>query len=489
MFNLKTRTKKQHPGSTAIGRRTRLNVDCLESRVVPTGNVTTFQSFGNLALIGDIFDNQIVISQPTLGTITITGTGGTTINGFPSVTKPVTGNLGIALGAGSDSITFDLTSPIFLAGNLTIDYGGANSGVGTKTTQTVNAISGNFLTVDKNFGIRYAKGNVTTNLDNLAISGGLTVRHAAGDSVFKLDNVVGAGTFSTIAGNLLIVNTLGQAKNQIIDTNVGFNVTILNGFARTADNSAGFNQIFNVNNTATLSAIGASVFIKNGNGTSTVNPTTGLTGDVLADVHVVGNATLRLGAGTGVATLLPFNATVAAVNATGVQIDRNLTVAGNSTWTGTIGLGAPITGLTVNRNLMVTTSNRAAHITLDDVTVLMATTILTGQGVDTITIDGTVGDTGSVFAGYFHLGMGPGADVLSINSGAAVAATTRFKARVNVSLGADADILHLATAGIVNFEALTPISLLFDGGTGAINVLDSVPANIAVRTPTFKNFP
>jgi hypothetical protein len=477
MFSPKTRAKAH---------RTRLILDCLESRFVPAGNVTTFRLFGNQLLVGDANSNQIVISQITLGTITIAGTGGTMVNGSSVVTIPLTGNLAIALGAGDDSITFDLTSGMHLPGNVTIDYGGPNAGIGTKTTQTTSATS-NFLTVDGNFGIRYAKGNVTTVLDNMAVSGSMTVLHAAGDSVFTLDNLKGAGSFSTIAGNLNIVNTLGQAKNQIIDTNVGFNVNILNGFARTADNSAGFNQIFNVNNTSTLSSIGASLFVKNGNGTSSTNPTTGLSGDLLADVHVVGNANLRLGAGTGTLVPLPFNATVAAFSATGVTIDHSLAVVGNATWKGTIALGAPVTGLTVKGNLMVNSGNLPATIKLDDVTVLMATKIFTGMGADTITIDGSAGDLGSVFGGSFIVGTGPGADTMSINSGAAVAATTRFKGRVNVSLGRDDDTLHLAKSGTVNFEAPVPTQLLFDGSTGA-NTLDDTPANIGVRTPTFKNF-
>lgn len=486
MSTFTTRRNALRPRSTSAGRRAHLTLDSLESRVVPVGNVTTFQSGGNLALIGDAFTNQIVISQSSLGTVIITGTGGTTVNGFASVIKPLTGNLGIALGAGDDSITFDLTSPIFLPGHLTIDYGGANAGVGTKTTQTINATT-NFLTVDKNFGIRYAKGNVTTKLDNVAVAWNMNVFHAAGDTVFTLDNLSGAGSFSTIAGNLNITNTLGQAKTQIIDTNVGFNVNILNGFARTADKAAGFTQIFNVNNTATLSSIGGNVFIKNGNGTSNINPVTGINGDLLADTHVVGSATLRLGAGTGSTVPLPFNATVAALNATGVTIDRSLTISGTATWTGSITLGAPVTGLTVKRNLAINSGNLPATIKLDDVTVLMATNIVTGKDVQTITIDGTAGDVGSVFTGSFHVGMGPGADTLSINSGAAAAALTRFRGRVNVSLGADDDTLHLANSGIVNFEAAVPTQLLFDGSTG-VNTLDDTPGNIGVRTPTFKNF-
>ena len=436
---------------------------------MPAGNVLTSVSNGTLFIVGDTQDNSIVLSQPQPGTLTITPTGTTLLNGQAgpqSGTMPP--NLDILLGAGTDSLSFDLGSnPIVVPGALTVDYG--TGGTGTKTTQTTGA-NANTLTVGGNLGIRYAAGAVTTVLDNLAVGGNLTVLHAAGDSSFTLDNRAGAGKFSSVGRSLSVTNTQGVADNTVLDTNVTGSVTFANGRARAADNAAGTTKIANANNTS-LAAIGGSLSIRNASGDSA-------TGDTVGDVLVKGNVTLALGSGA-------FKATVAAQHATtGPTIDGNLTVAAAVAGAAKVALGAGGTGLTVKKNLTVRSGNRLAAVALDDLRVTGTTGIFTGAGADTVSIDGAAADSGSTFGGAFSLGTGPGADALAIGSGSAAGATTTFNGSVLVSLGIGDDALKLATAGKVDFTTKVPV---FDGSTGT-NTKTVTTANLHGKAPTFKNF-
>jgi hypothetical protein len=453
------------------GLRALLRLQPLEARDVPaTPDVVTVVRGNTLFLLGDNLNDSVVLSQPLgPGTITITPTAGTLLNGQ---SLPQAGllapNLTIELGAGTDSVTFDLgTNPFLVQNALTIDYGTA--GIGNKVTQTTGAI-GNNLTVGGNFGIRYAAGIPTTTLDNLSVAGGLTVLHGTGDSNLTIDNQAGAGRFSAIGGNLLVTNVMGVATNVIQDTNVAGSVTITNGRARTSDGAAGSTTIDNRNNT-TLATIGGSVSITNVSGNNT-------TGDVIGDVSVTGNVTLALGTGT-------FPAKVAAQNATtGPTVSGNLKITASTSGTSTIQLGAPVTGLTVKKALTVRSGNKPAVFTLDDVSVTGATSLFTGNGNDTISIDGTLNDVGSTFTGGFNLGSGPGTDILNINSGAATAAVTTFKGALTASLGTLNDTLNLANAGIVNFANKVPV---FNGSTGT-NTKNVTTLNLEGKTPTFLHF-
>jgi hypothetical protein len=449
-------------------RRARLSVEPLEPRTVPAGNVATVLSGNTLFLIGDVSDDSIILSQPLgPGTLTITPTGGTTVN---RQLLPVSGvlppNLTIALGAGNDSVAFDLgTRPITIQNALTIDYG--TGGVGTKVTQTTGA-TGNFLTVGGNFGIRYAAGATTTTLDNLAVFGGLTVLHGIGDSTFSLDNKAGSNTFSSVGGNLLVANTQGVATNSVLDTNVRGSVMISNGRAG-AGNLAGTTTIADANNT-TLATIGGNLTISNASGNNS-------TGDTIGDVVVGGSVGLFLGNGT-------FGATVAAQHATtGPTIDGFLTVRAAANGSATVHLGAPGTGLTVKRALTIRGGDQRATVTLDDVSVTGATGIFTGQGADTISIDGTAGDKGSTFGGVFTMTTGPATDTLNIGTGSS-GATTTFRSTVNVSLGAGDDVLNLATVGKVDFVNFSPV---FNGGLGN-NTKDVNAPNLLGKPPIFRNF-
>src|SRR5258708_4172112 len=132
---------------TPSRRNCRLSLEPLEGRDVPVGNVFTSVSNGIMFIVGDTQDNSIILSQPFgSGTLTITPTGATMLNGqLGPETGNIPPNLDILLGAGTDSLSFDLgTNPIIVAGSLGINYG--TGGTGTKTTQTTGASTNN-LTV------------------------------------------------------------------------------------------------------------------------------------------------------------------------------------------------------------------------------------------------------------------------------------------------------------------------------------------------------
>jgi hypothetical protein len=448
----------------------RLSVELLETREVPAGNVVTVVHGSTLFLVGDSQANTIILSQPGgPGTLRITPTGTTTVNGFNTpVNGTLSPNLDIQLGTGDDSISFDLgTSPFVVQNALTIDYFG--TGVGTKTTQTTGAAA-NDLTVGGNLGLRYAAGNVTTTLDNLQVTGGLTVLHATGDGTLTVDNKHAGGAFSKIGGSVVVTSTQGVANNTILDTNIGGNVTITNGKARTSDNAAGSTNIAVANNT-TLATIGGSMTVSNVSGDNAV-------GDAIADVHVKGNVILALGSG-----VFTGSVTKQAVSSA-PTIDGMLRITASANGSASMHLGSPGVGLVVKQSLTLRSGNRAAVVTLDDVSVTTSTSIFTGQGNDTLTIDGATGDAGSTFTGGFNLGTGPGTDTLSINSGSAAAATTTFKGAFSASLGAGNDTLNLATAGIVNFPNRIPT---FNGSLG-INTKNVTTGHLSGMAPKFLNF-
>lgn len=461
--------------STTI-RKCRLALLPLEAREVPAGAVTTAVVLGNLVVTGDSADNQITVSQAATGQVTITGTGGTTVDGGAAVTKSFTGNLVIKLKGGNDTVSFDLTNPIDLPHDLAVSCGPKDTG--TKVTQTINA-AGNDLIVGRNLAITYAAGTVTTTLDNLNVTGNVAVRHGTGDSTFTAESKAAAGVFSHIGGSLSVTNTLGQATNVLADTNVDRNVTFANGRAVTG---AGSTTIANAVNTA-LANIGGNVTVSNASGDSTGG------GDRVGDVHVKGNVRLSLGTGA-------FSATVADVlGASGLAIDGSLTIFGGTDGADTITLGAggaAGVALTVGKNLMVRAGTHAATFALDNVSINGNTSITTGSEADTITIDGAASDEGSTFSGAFAVSTGAGTDTLSINATAGSTATTDFEGRVSVNLGADNDTLNLATGGVVNFLAPANVPVVFDGGAGVGDVNTKVVNMANVRgthpAPVFKHF-
>jgi hypothetical protein len=469
-------TRRTAPKRRAAARRpVRLAVEALEERLALSGNVTAALARGTLTLTGDPLANHVVLSQPGFGQLTLTPADGTTVNGQarPLTFTGVTGDLNIGLGRGADEVDFDLANPIFLLGNLTIDYGASPGGNGNKTTETVNATS-SYLTVAGNLTVRYAAGSVTTVFDNLDVGGNVSVRHGVGDSTFTIDNRVGGeGPYSNVYGNVTVTNTQGRAQNLLADTNVFGNVAFANGLARASDNDAGFNVFDDNHNNTTLATVGGNVSFSNLTGDSHAS-------DDVLDVHVKGNVTLNLGSGN-------FQARVgndAIQQEPVIEGDLNLTGTGSDTVT--LGKAGSGPGLRVMGRLNVRLGLLGDNLDLEDVHVASATSIATGAGNDTVTIDADTGSLGSVFAGAFALKTGGGMDMVRINSNSGDRVTD-FQGPVRVNLGGGDDSLFLATAGTVKFEAAANLPVVFDGGTG-INGKTAALDHLPDRVPTFLHF-
>jgi hypothetical protein len=410
--------------------------------------VTVALSRGTLTLTGDRLANDVTVSQPAPGTITVTPAAGTTVNrgSAPVTVAGLAADLVVRLRAGDDRLAFDLAGPIDLPGRLVIDYGTA--GTGRKVTDTVNAATSG-LTVARDVAVRYAFGYVQTTFHNLTAGGGVAVRHAGGDSYFLLDNLAGAGTFSSVGGNVTVTNMRGLAANSLHDTNVAGNVTFANGYGRTFDRDAGYNNIFNVTNTAALATVRGSVTYRNLTGRSDI-------ADIVSDVHVGGDVTLRLGTGAFLARVNAYAVPVAPV------IDGNLTVTGGGSDTIYIGRGS--TGLTVGKNLTVRAGAGGGTVLLNDVTVGGATVVSAGGGGYRLDIDGDWDAAGSAFAGAFALTAGGGPDRVGVGAGS-VTSQTAFRGPVRFNLGFGNDTLALATTGRVRFDGPAG-KVVFDGGPG-----------------------
>jgi hypothetical protein len=460
----------------------------LEDRLTPAGNVTSSLVAGNLTLTGDALANSITISEPTLnGPLVVTPNGTTTLDGHSAAESfTVTGNLTIQLGAGNDSISFDLgPNPITVPGTLSVNYGSSS---GDKLTHTING-GGNAFTVGQNLAITYGAGAVTTALDNLQVgsnsvphSGNVTITHGPGNSNTTFDSGL-AGLFANILGNLSVTNTSGVADNFLNDTNVGGNVSFNNGRAG-AGNAAGDTQIFNTVNTTTQATIGGNVAISNVNGNSD-----DVDGDFISDVSIGGNVTIKLGTGN-------FNAFV-----TSSRVAQAPTIHGNLSITGTgsdsVNLGAdPIAnpavarfsdGLVVNGNLSVLLSGTGSDsLDLTSLTVGKNTTLTTGSGNATVTInDIRAPAVNSEFHGSFSLTTGAGNDTFNVNGpNSSGSARAIFDGSVAASLGAGNDTLFLATNAGVTFNG-TPDTFDGQGGTNHAHV---TLGNITGTFPTVTNF-
>src|SRR5262249_53487005 len=130
-------------------------LESLDDRLVPS-NVTANLVGGNLSLTDD-GSVSFTISQDRPGRVTLTAADGTTINGQndPVTIDGVTGSLSYNMGAGNDSVTFDLSrTDILIAGDLSI-----TGSSGSKTVVTNTDRRTNFLTVGGNFSEIY--GNST----------------------------------------------------------------------------------------------------------------------------------------------------------------------------------------------------------------------------------------------------------------------------------------------------------------------------------------
>src|SRR4029453_7665064 len=112
-------------------------------------------------------------------------------------------NLSVNLGAGNDSLTFDLSDTGIDVGNLSI-----TGTTGDKTVKTKTDGSDNFLSGPGNYRQGVGDGNESTRLNQFDVAGNMTINHANGGSfVFlRVDPANLGEAFNSVAGDLTVDN-------------------------------------------------------------------------------------------------------------------------------------------------------------------------------------------------------------------------------------------------------------------------------------------
>jgi len=220
-----------------IPNRFRPTVEDLEGRLTPA--ICSVQFFSGLMVInGSALGDDITISQPSPGRITLTGGGSTTLR-FGAATgaavsvgsafapvRSITANLN----TGDDVITFDQTSSISLAGSVKIDLGNGNNSLFQFGDQA--------LSIGGSLTLLQGTGSVDVGLADFRVAGSTSISFGSG----MFENV----NFSTtpgmpnnrIGGNL-IINTARGAKQFFVDnTDVIGGTSIFGG-----SNSIGFTNM------------------------------------------------------------------------------------------------------------------------------------------------------------------------------------------------------------------------------------------------------
>jgi hypothetical protein len=178
-----------------------LGFEQLEDRALLAGNVAASISSGNLRLVGDSLDNQVLVERAGARQVRLTPLEGTTVNGS---TAPVTlggfrRGIGLAAGDGNDEFEFagEANAKFHVFGSVVLDTGSGND-----TLEFTNFRVGRMLS------IRTGDGN-----DQVLASGN------EGGSGLAVFDVAGIGTG---AGNdtVQLANTY-FAKNIVLNIGSG----------------------------------------------------------------------------------------------------------------------------------------------------------------------------------------------------------------------------------------------------------------------------
>jgi hypothetical protein len=465
---------RRAPRSVEV-RRFRPTLESLECRLTPSSNITTSLMGGNLTITDNVAAN-VTLSQPAANEITITTAAGTTINGQtgPVTISGVTGNLNVNLGAGNDSLTFDLSQTSFAVGSVSIT---GTTGNKTVTTSTDGTTTNNFLTVNGNYDENFGNGSEFTKLDQFSVKGNMNFQHANGSAAVFLGVDSGnLGTlFNTVTGNLTAENvtpmgTVGSGADvdALEETNVGGNITALMGTGN-ATGFAGWTTVGSLSNSSVtvggnVNIVGTSGFLAFGDVAND--------GEEVSNANIAGNVTMNLGSGAGNTALFGDGASASSTSA------QNVTILGTGAHDAvTIGPS------TVSGNLVVALLGQGGNsISVDDTSVAGNTALTASGGGNSIAIDNQI--PGSTFGGSVTILTGGTNNILEINSHSQGSpGTTTFDGPVLADLGAGNDTLILAEAGKVDFK----VHSVFIGGTGTNEAFVN-PNNIEGVQPTLVNF-
>jgi large repetitive protein len=201
----------EHTWRTRPTSHGRLQVEELEGRLTPAGNVTALLLGGNLLVFGDSAANSVEITA-TGGNLVVSGHDGTTVNGGSAVTfsgvGSVSANLVVALGRGADTANIH---DVAVGGYAAIDGGVLASffstGPGDQLTLT-NVKVGSYLIV------------ATGGTDDTVALNGVQVGDATAIVTYGgSDKVTISG--SQLNGALLVATGAGNDSVAIDTTTVG----------------------------------------------------------------------------------------------------------------------------------------------------------------------------------------------------------------------------------------------------------------------------
>ncbi len=373
-------------------------MESLEPRQLLSGNVFALVAAGNLFVVGDAVDNDIILSPGALAGQVQIASGATTATTVDHSTTPVTlagvtGSIIVALGRGDDRLE---VSGLTVPGQLVADMGVGSNHV---NIDSHTQVQGSMVIVDR--GI-----NSQVTVDMASVNGSVVLKGGFGANTVSIDTLTvnhamviqGGPSADTVTADVLHV-----AGSLVVKSGWGNDTATLTN--STITHAAVFSGTDVSLDTCTVG--GALVVV--------AGP---LDGNVsVTNSTVTGPMVLRSGAGTDTVTLAGSTFHSAAVIRTGIGAD------------------------TVNIN----------GSTFDGVFVLS-----TGLGADTVNIATTDNVT---FARAAIVALGPGDDHLTLgNSGAGSFATFNGPAIANGGLGTDT----LTYQGNHNVFAVTPVLVSFE---------------------------
>src|SRR5262245_33887956 len=225
------------PARPARSRRSVLSLQPLEGRLVPAGNLlASVSATGLLTLTGDADANDVTLTvTPT--NVTLTGNGGTTVNGVAApVILGTTKSIKADLKGGNDTLSIDGTASFSLTGSASITLGDGDNILNLVTTGkidigslTVKAGDGSdIVTVQGGTGLgsqvkgaasfNFANGGSTANFTDVRFGAGLTV--VATDAIGIPNEVVGTNTTVVKSVSANLGNTIGSVVH-FMDSAIG----------------------------------------------------------------------------------------------------------------------------------------------------------------------------------------------------------------------------------------------------------------------------
>jgi hypothetical protein len=431
-----------------LSRRYSPRFEVLENRLTPDGNVSAVLRGGSLFLTGDAQANEIMITQPSLGTFIVRPIDdATTINGKARAQtfRNVTANVSINLNNGADLVQLGAAKGDSLVINRNLQILGVN---GDKTVQALAD-----LFVGGSIEIRTNGGNDNFEFTGANyVHGNMTLNAGRGDNVVT---IAPTGGVNTVAGALSVLNARGNSSTSVFDTSVLGNLNLNNSGALGANGSSDI--FFGVSSGDVKAAVlgDANVTLADGGGSLT-----------LTDTNIAGTARI-----TAAPTANPDSPPVSIVvgplvNGSDVGIAGSLFVTAGAPAFVSLGTveGGAAAMLRVAGNTLLRTGDGDDVISLAGLVSQLDMRINTFGGADLVSMDD------SIIFGALQVGLGNGDDTFLIE-GKENAGKTEFVSNVSVNLGNDDDSILVGVLGDPTRQVITYASRLFDGGAGFNRIL------------------